>query len=251
MLNSFVKGEKVFISLNAIMVMDFILLKEMIENNDEDYDIDFLIDKSDAHIMRFVMERKEKNIYKLLIKDESNLNKSSDEYYNEKILSVQPDNRIVTDFIVGMGRKYALTKNAYQKIVISMNDNFKHYNDFIKLFQDIFALCFEKTFVVDDKPETIKEYLDDESFNLIITDEEAILMECTDKLKHRVVLIPNLGYLFKYTNPYELAEIDQPMNVNVTNDILISKNKWELLASEYEFNLSFVNLFELTQEMWF
>ena len=237
--NTLSKTEKMFITYeNVINLTSLGFMQHVMEYQkryEDKMNLELFKGKCNSAMAKVLLERKEKNVIDWLGKPEylDELHKELDRYYDKTIVGGNP-----TDF--GKGLIKLLMSNNISKIIISIDMEDK---EGLQLIMDLFGdYNKDRIFIVDNKPETIKKYLSDKEYTLIATDELDMINECLPQLEGKSVCIPYMGYNFDVDDTTEFIDEEEKL--------LISKGQLEFKSIEYKFNLGFVEVYKMTEEMF-
>lgn len=235
--NTLKNNEYMFMTYDTLIsVRELGTIQYLMENYDtfkNKLNLDVFIEKSNPYIIRLLLERKEKDIIKWLIKDM----KDYEELYEELYDYINYTNsNIVTDFCLGIPK--LLCSKSVSKLVISIDN--RDING-LKILNDIFyEYVDDKVFIVDNQESTIIKYIKDKKYTLLMTDEIDILNGCLKFLEGKSVCIPYTGYNFDVIDGELVDDIQ----------LLMSKHKFEITSITHKFNLGFIEPFNMTEEMF-
>lgn len=236
--NTLKNDEYMFITYNTLIVMKEIgLITHMMENYDiykDRLNLDLFLYKCKAYIIRLLLDRKEKDIIKWLVKDSIYIEELNNELY-DYIQYTSED--IVTNFSTGLTK--LLCSNTVKKMVISID--FKDING-LNILKEMFSEYIDsKIFIVDTKRETMIKYIKDKKYTLIMTDDIDLINECIDMIEGKSICIPYTGYNFEMTKDEFIID---------DMELMMSKHKLEIKSLEYKFNLGFIEPFKISNEMF-
>ena len=240
--NTLKESENVLMTFdNVLYIKEFGFIKYLLDNKDEFKDklrLELFDNISDSWIIRYLLERKEKDIIKWLSKDESYNN------YLYKIMNNFYDNQddkykgVITDFAMGF-LKLLCNKNI-KKVLIAANLNNKNELSVLSYLFNEFLIDKVSVFQYDE--DTMKEYLSSKEYTLIITDELDLLNDNIELLTGKSVCIPYTGYNFDIKR--KKFKLDSA-------DIITSKHEMEFKSAKYKFNLGFIEPINMTPEMFY
>lgn len=238
--NTLKKEENVLITYNGIInnnALDFI--KNVLFNDEKISNTDvirYLKNKNDKMLCKLVLERKITNPIEWLFYKNEDLKKSlvdiiGDEWNRTYIGEI-------TDFAKGLNNLFFGKFAKDITIVIDESDK-----GAITILQTLFDPKFMSNVIIEKTPggKITKDLLMDKQYTLIINDDLDILYNNSDLLKGKSICIPYTGYNFT---------LEKDDNLIIEDEILISKHKFEFIAIEKGFNLSFFYPYNMIEEMF-
>lgn len=235
--NTLEKHENMFITYDTIFLFKEIWLYENIIQPKFDYykqylNIAPLEGLCRLALIRIFLERKEKDFIKWLAKDKESLLKMVDELGKYKYTL---KNSMPTDF--GRGILNLMLNGSVRKLTISMDNNDVQA---LTVLNDLFGnYSGDRVFIVDNSPSTIVNYIKNKSYTLIATDELDVIKDHMSDLEGKTLCIPYTGYNFDIVDENRFEE-----------PLMISKGLWEFNSIEYKFNIGFVEVYKIVDEMF-
>ena len=228
-----IEADNIFMTYdNIVQVLDIFILEILLkqDNCDELFSLGLFKNCSDRNNLLKILNRKDKNLFSLLSKDDLDY----DVFYNQytKALPLTSDSRFTTDFIKGF-RTYISTKCSADRIVVATGENVNKR----EIVLDILSNQEDKIEFVDDDDETIEKFIADENFSLIITDRTDIVKRNIDKITNKVICFPYMSFLFE-------NEIVDGETVS------LSKDRWEIISFDKPFTIGFFEPFKITKDMF-